>query len=122
MSKILVADDENDIVELITMALENHGHIVHPFYAGDEIIAELKKSDYDLVIMDILMPGIDGFNIQLKLNEDKKLKNTPVIIISALQPASSLFEKFEQVKGFIVKPFDPEELVKKVEEVLKSSK
>jgi len=118
MAEILIADDEEDILELLTFALEKKGHNISTVTDGGIVIDELKKKKYELVIMDIMMPNLDGFNIALNLSKDEELRNIPVIMISALKPAKDLFEKFSQVKGFFTKPFETDLLVLKVDEIL----
>jgi DNA-binding response OmpR family regulator len=118
MAKILIADDERDIVELLKIVLEQDGHKVAAFDHGQKALDEIKRNPYDLLILDIMMPGIDGFSIQLTLQKDEKLKNIPIIIMSALQPAKSLFDSSGQVKAFFVKPFDPKLIVDRVREIL----
>ncbi|MFH1283041.1 MAG: response regulator [bacterium] len=122
MAKILIVDDDKDVVEFTKFALEKQGYEVVPIYNGNDGLIELKKKIYNLAILDIMLPGLDGFNIQLELDKDKILKNLPIIVISGLKPAEKLFERFTQVKGFFLKPFNIKDLISRVEEILKTDK
>jgi len=118
MAHILVADDEEDIVELLRVALEGNGHRVTAVYNGDEVLKALEAAPCDVVLMDIMLPGRDGYNLQIELSAHERFKNIPVIVITALEPARVLFEKFSQVKAYVTKPFDPHIIIDKVNEIL----
>jgi DNA-binding response OmpR family regulator len=121
MKKILIADDEPEIIDLVTTLFETQGFTVVSTSYGSQLLALFEKERPDLVIMDVMMPGIDGYSLQLNLSQEEDSKHTPVIIISALSASKTLFDKFEQVKGFFVKPFNTDELSKKVKEILKNN-
>lgn len=116
--KVLVADDEEEIVELLTVALEGAGYAVVSTIHGSRIPGLVEKEKPDLMILDVMMPGIDGYSLQLQFAENKSTKDIPVIIMTALPASRKLFERFPQMKHFVSKPFETEEITKKVQELL----
>ena len=80
MSKILVCDDDREIVEAIEIYLTQEGYEVLKAYDGEEAIQTLKKEHVDLLIMDVMMPRLDGIRATLKIREENSL---PIIILSA---------------------------------------
>ena len=81
MAYLLVADDEQNIVELISRFAEHEGHTVDTAGTGAEAVSLCRRNDYDLIILDIMMPEMDGFTVCKKIREEKA---TPVIMLSAL--------------------------------------
>jgi len=118
VKKILVADDEQEIIDLLKCTLEMGGYKVSSISHGGQIPLVLKNEKPDLLILDVLLPGLDGYSLQLYLSQQEDTKDLPVIVASALPAARALFEKFPQVKMFFDKPFEPELLLKKVKEIL----
>jgi CheY-like chemotaxis protein len=116
--KILIADDEEEIIELLETALTPAGYSVVSTSNGSKLFDLIKKEQPGLLILDVLMPGFDGYSLQLHLSQEEFTKNLPVIIITALPAARTLFDKFQQVKFFVTKPFSTDEMVKKVKEIL----
>jgi CheY-like chemotaxis protein len=115
--KILIADDEEEIIELLRTALELAGYEVLGISSGSKLFELIENSKPDLLILDVLMPGFDGYSMQLHLSQYESTKNIPVIVITALPAARTLFEKFPQVKLFLTKPFNTDTIVKKVNEI-----
>jgi DNA-binding response OmpR family regulator len=109
--KILIADDDEGIVDLLQCAFEGAGFTVLSCLTGSKMIDMVHKQRPDLIILDLMMPGIDGYSLQIKLDADESTRTTPVIIITALPAARSLFAAFPQVKLFVHKPFDTTEFV-----------
>src|SRR5438128_2287238 len=118
MPKILIADDEPEVVQFCTLLLQQQNYTVLSTDTGPKTIEKLKEEKPDLLILDIMLPGVDGYTIQLQMSEDKNLRSIPVIIITALKPAKDLFNKFVQVKGFLSKPFDAQDLLNMVKQIL----
>lgn len=115
--KILIADDEAEIRQLIKLYLENEGYEVTEAKDGNEAILKLHSMTPDLCILDIMMPGIDGYQVLKKLRSDS---NIPVIILSAKDADS------EKILGlnlgaddYISKPFNPLELVARVNSAMR---
>lgn len=119
MSKLLVVDDEYQIRQIIKKYAEFEGHTVEEAVDGMEAIEICRKNTYDLIIMDVMMPELDGFSA---CREIRKFTNTPVIMLSARG------EEYDKIHGFelgsddyVVKPFSPKELMMRVNAVIKRS-
>jgi CheY-like chemotaxis protein len=118
MAKILVAEDESDIRELIRHVLMADGHEVRECASGPEALAALEKESVDLLLLDVMLPGMDGHTLQLRLSQAERTRSLPVIVLSALGFAKDMFAKFPQVREFIVKPFHTDDLLAAVRRVL----
>ena len=107
MKKILVVDDEIDVVEVVEMILELEGYKVLKAYDGKEALAAVEKEIPDLVILDIMMPEIDGVEVCRRFRANEKLNNVPIVMFSAKISAYDKKESFEAgADGFISKPFN----------------
>ena len=107
MANILVCDDDKDIVEAISIYLEQEGYTIFKAYDGLEAINVLRSQKVDLLIIDIMMPKLDGIRATLKIREENPL---PIIILSA---------KSEDADDYVTKPFNPLELVARVKSQLR---
>ena len=117
MAKILVCDDDKDIVEAIDIYLTQDGHQVLEAYDGIEAVEILKKESVDLLIMDIMMPRMDGIRATLKIREKH---NIPIIILSAKsEDADKILGLNIGADDYITKPFNPLELVARVKSHLR---
>jgi len=116
---ILVADDEEEIIELLKLALEPSGYAVTGTTHGSRLPMLIKKEKPVLLFLDVMLPGIDGYSLALQLSQDKDTMDIPIVVLTALPAARSLFEKIPQVKCFINKPFDSDEVLEKVKTILK---
>ena len=116
--KILIVDDEAELVELVKIRLESSGYEVISANSGLEGLSKAVNESPDVIILDIAMAEMDGYTMLQKVREDEKIKDTPVIMLTAYSKMKSLFE-MEGVSDYIVKPFDPKDFLKKVENVLK---
>lgn len=117
MSKILIVDDDPHIRELVRVFLRNEGFDVYEASDGIEALSKLQEIKVDMVILDIMMPNMDGWQLCRKLREDYDF---PILMLTAKGETS------EKVKGFklgtddyLVKPFDPLELVMRVKALLR---
>ncbi len=120
MAKILVVDDEKMIREVIREYSEFNGHIVEEAENGMEAVGLCKLNDYDLIIMDIMMPKLDGFSA---CKEIKKFKDVPIIMLSARGEEYDKLFGFELgIDDYVVKPFSPKELMARVNAVLQRSR
>lgn len=115
--KILVVDDEDNIVELIKMYLGNEGYLVESASDGEAAIAKFHTERPELVILDIMLPGMDGWDV---CREIRKKSSAPIIMLTAKD------EEFDKVLGlelgaddYLTKPFSPRELVARVKAVLR---
>ncbi|QIB70263.1 response regulator transcription factor [Aminipila butyrica] len=116
MSKLLVVDDEIKIREVIKEYAEFNNYQVDEAADGMEAIGLCKLNDYDLIILDVMMPKLDGFSTCKEL---RKFKDTPVIMLSARGEEYDKLFGFELgVDDYVVKPFSPKELMARVHAVL----
>ena len=120
MYNILVVDDEVRIRSIIKKYAEFEGHTVTEAGDGMEAVRLCRKNEYDIVIMDIMMPELDGFSAA---REIRKNSNVPIIVLSARG------EEYDKINGFnigiddyIVKPFSPKELMLRIEAIMKRTK
>ena len=112
MSKILVCDDNKDIVEAIDIYLTQEGYEILKAYNGEEAIKVLKEEDVDLLIIDVMMPRLDGIRATLKIREEMSL---PIIILSAKsEDADKILGLNIGADDYMTKPFNPLELVARV--------
>ena len=117
MAKILVCDDDKDIVEAIDIYLTQEGYEVLKAYDGDEAIKVLKRNEVDLLIIDVMMPRLDGIRATLKIRENMSL---PIIILSAKsEDADKILGLNIGADDYITKPFNPLELVARVKSQLR---
>lgn len=120
MSKILVVDDEFRIREIIKKYATFEGYEVMEAADGMAAIELANKEDFDLIIMDVMMPELDGFSA---CREIRKLSSTPIIVLSARGEEYDRIHGFELgIDDYVVKPFSPKELMMRVGAVLKRSK
>ena len=113
--KVLVIDDEPEMLALVKYTLEHSGFEVHTCDNGRTAWDEIVKVKPDVLVLDVMLPGIDGYSLQLKMSQDPATKSLPIVILTALEPSKTLFQKFPQVVGFMTKPFKTEELLKTVQ-------
>jgi CheY-like chemotaxis protein len=118
MATILIADDESDIRDYARSVLERNGHRVLEAASGPAALSALAVEKPDLLLLDVMLPGMDGHTLQMHLSSDERLKNLPVIVVTALDFTQEMFAKFPQVKGFLAKPFTPVQLDQAVRQVV----
>ncbi len=117
MYHILVVDDESRIRAIIRKYAEFEGHTVTEAADGMEAVLLCRKNDYDLVIMDIMMPELDGFSA---CREIRKIKQTPIIMLSARGEEYDRINGFEVgIDDYVIKPFSPKELMLRVDAIMK---
>ena len=117
MFKILVCDDDKEIVEAIEIYLTQEGYEVLKAYDGEEAIQTLKKEHVDLLIMDVMMPRLDGLRATLKIREENSL---PIIILSAKsEDADKILGLNIGADDYVTKPFNPLELVARAKSQLR---
>lgn len=120
MKKIFVVDDEAHIRELIRLYLEKESYEVEEFEGGEAVIKRIKNCIPDLVLLDLMMPGIDGYDT---LKEIKKVADIPFIMVTAKEDTMDKIIGLELgADDYIVKPFDGKELVARIKAVLRRSK
>ena len=116
MAKILIVDDEVKIRQIIRKYAEFEGYDVLEAKDGMEAISLCRQEDFDLIIMDVMMPELDGFSA---CGEIRKFKNIPVIMLSARGEEYDRIHGFEVgIDDYVVKPFSPKELMMRVKVVI----
>ena len=117
MAKVLVCDDDKEIVEAIDIYLTQEGYEVFKAYDGQEALEVLKKESVDLLVIDVMMPRLDGIRATLKIREEN---NIPIIILSAKsEDADKILGLNVGADDYVTKPFNPLELVARVKSQLR---
>jgi len=114
--KILIVDDEPAILSLVKFTLEGGGFEVHTCDSGRRAAEAIDEVKPDLVLLDVMLPGVDGYSLMTSFSQDPAKKAMPVILLTALESARVLFQKFPQVAGFMTKPFKPSDLLRTVQD------
>lgn len=116
MAKILITDDEPDIRQLICRFANAIGYETCEAVNGEEAVELCQKYDFDLIVMDVMMPGIDGFSACEKIRESKDI---PVLMLSARGAEYDKLRGFEAgVDDYVVKPFSPKELMARIQVII----
>ena len=113
--KILVLDDEKHVVTYLTTLLRKKGYEAIPALSAEEALETARREKPDLVVTDLLMPKKTGTDFARKLSRDKELKDTPIIVVSALAGRDLAVRK---AKAVFDKPIDPDMFIAAVEEAL----
>jgi sigma-B regulation protein RsbU (phosphoserine phosphatase) len=107
-AKILIVDDQEENCAVLQRRLEKEGHTCAAVFDGATALERLAAEDFDLVLLDIMMPGIDGREVLRRIKTDEKLRHLPVIMISALDQIESVVACIEQgAEDYLPKPFNP---------------
>lgn len=123
MSKILVIDDDLAINELIKVNLELAGHEIFQAYDGVQGFALCKQEMPALVILDVMMPGVDGFTVAQRIRKNEETKDIPILMLTALSQLNDKVNGFNiGVDDYLVKPFEMEELQVRVRALLKRTR
>lgn len=119
--KIFIVDDEQSIVTLLTYNMEKAGYETEVAYDGNEAITMAMTNQYDLIILDVMLPGVDGLEVCKTLRQNKV--ETPILILTARE------DEFDKVLGlelgaddYITKPFSPREIVARVKAILRRAR
>ena len=119
MPKIMVVDDEPDLVRLVQFRLEREGWEVITATDGLSALGKAMDEHPDLIFLDVMMPGMDGFEVLEQIRSRRGIHKTPVVMLTAkgtttdLEKARSLY-----VQHYVIKPFDPDKLVATAKKVL----
>jgi len=118
--RILIVDDEKDIRELLSFQLQQHGFIAETANNGEEALEKIEEKAPDLIILDLMMPKMDGAEVCRVLKREEKTRRIPIIMLTAKS------EEIDRVVGFelgaddyVAKPFSPRELALRVKAILK---
>lgn len=119
MKKILIVDDEQDIVESLKFVLEGNDYICYCAYNGEDGLKLAKELMPDLIILDVMMPRINGYKISRLLKFDSKYKDIPILMVTARsQEEDKLIGEETGADEYITKPFDLDEVLKTVNKYL----
>jgi two-component system cell cycle response regulator len=117
--KVLIVDDELFNVDYLQQELEDHNYQITTAFNGKEALEKIRKEQPDLVLLDLMMPVLDGFAVLSEVKADNDLRNIPVIIISAATDSRSIVKGIKQgADDYLTKPVDAGLLVQKVREYL----
>ncbi len=117
MSKILIVDDEPNIVNVLREYAEYEGFVVDCSFDGVQALNRFEKQNYDCVIIDVMMPNLNGFDTVRSM---KEIKNTPIIIMSARTQEEDKLQGFALgADDYITKPFSPKEVMARLKAILK---
>ena len=122
MPRVLIVDDQAEIREITTTVLESEGYQVAAMAAGSHAVEALGNEPFDLVLLDINMPGMDGWQTLRMIRADDRLSDLPVVMFSV---KGELSDKVQSLKdgasGYITKPFVVDELLARVKRVLEAT-
>jgi len=120
MAKIMIVDDEPNVVFLVKKMLTKEGYEVIGANSGEDALELLKGVKPDLILLDIMMPKLSGWEVLEEIMRDDNLRKVPVAMFTVKQPTPELLrkERVEGLVGYITKPFTSEKVVKSVKEIL----
>ncbi|MBW7455032.1 response regulator transcription factor [Paenibacillus sepulcri] len=119
LHRILVVDDEERIRRLLKMYLEKEGYSIEEAEDGESALRLATASDFDLILLDVMLPGIDGIEVCTRL---RQVKATPVIMLTAKGEEMNRVQGFEVgADDYVVKPFSPREVIYRVKAILRRS-
>nr|MBU1328603.1 response regulator [Candidatus Omnitrophota bacterium] len=118
--KILIIDDEEDIQKLLKIRLEQEGFIVITASDGEKGVKSAELETPDLILLDIMMPVVDGYSCLKEIRRIQKIKDTHVLMMSGKEEEKvrDLFA-FQKISGYLEKPFELDDLIAKIKEILK---
>lgn len=118
--RILLVDDEVELVEMVKMRLEANDYDVICAYDGQEAVKAARKEIPDLIILDVMIPKLDGYKVCKTLKTDAKCKNIPIALFTArAQESDKKTGKEAGADAYIIKPFEPQTLLSTVKQLLK---
>lgn len=118
--KILVVEDEEDILELLRYNLVREGYQVTGSLSGEDALRKARSEAYHLILLDLMLPGIDGLEVAKRLKADTKTKNIPIMILTAKGEEADIVTGLELgADDYVTKPFSPRVLVARVRAALR---
>ncbi len=120
MSKILIVDDEPHTIEMFKFRLESSGYSVDVASSGIDALKRIGENRPDLILLDVMMPHIDGYEVCRRIKADKKTKDIPIVIFTAVGHDDLAKRSMDAgASSFITKPFDGNALLQIIKKVLK---
>jgi len=121
-TKILVVDDETDVLLIVRTTLENEGFDVVTASNGPDGLELTKETKPDLIVLDVMMPGMDGFEVLQRLKDDEATCLIPVLMLTGVSDRAKIQEALASgIDYYIVKPFEITDLLQKIRVVLRQS-
>jgi two-component system, OmpR family, phosphate regulon response regulator PhoB len=118
--RILLIEDEQDIITTLTFRLESEGYDVTTAMDGEDGLDKVKKENPDLILLDLMLPKMNGYKVCVLLKSDSKFKDIPIIIFTARAEEADRKKSEESgADAYITKPFEPPILLGKIKELLK---
>jgi two-component system response regulator VicR len=118
--KVIIIEDEPAMIQLVTLILENRGYEVIGATGGSEGLELIAQENPDLVLLDLMMPGMNGWDVYQQMKSDDYMKTIPVIVVTA--KATNIDKvlglHIAKVQDYITKPFSPAELLSSIDKVL----
>src|SRR5438045_4548208 len=119
--KILAVDDERHIVRLVEVNLQRAGYEVVTAFDGKEALEKVESENPDLIVLDVMMPYMDGFEVLQNLRKNPSTRELPVIMLTAKAQDADVFRGWQSgVDCYLTKPFNPMELISFVKRIFKS--
>ncbi|HLA41742.1 MAG TPA: response regulator transcription factor [Candidatus Glassbacteria bacterium] len=118
--KILVVEDEDDILELVTYNLVREGYQVEGVRTGEDALASVNRYTPDLIVLDLMLPGVDGMEVCRQIRSNHKLQNVPLVMLTAKSEESDIVSGLELgADDYVTKPFSPKVFLARVRAVLR---
>jgi two-component system phosphate regulon response regulator PhoB len=119
---ILVVEDEEDILELVSFNLKKEGYLVKGVTSGEEALKEARRNIPSLIILDLMLPGVNGFDVCKSLKSDPKTQSVPIVMLTARSEEADIIIGLELgADDYLTKPFSPRELIARVRAILRRS-
>lgn len=118
--RILCIEDEPDMIDLIRIILSRRGYTIEGAGGGQDGLRKVRETKPDLVLLDLMMPDLDGWEVYQQMKADEKTRHIPVIVVTAKAQSIDkvLGLQIAKVDDYIAKPFSPDELIESVQRVL----
>ncbi|HSG67436.1 MAG TPA: response regulator [Bacteroidales bacterium] len=121
--QILVVEDEEDILELVSFNLKKQGYQVRGVTSGEEALQEVRRKIPSLIILDLMLPGVDGYDVCKSLKNNPRTKAVPIVMLTARSEEADIVIGLELgADDYLTKPFSPRELIARVRAILRRSK
>jgi len=118
--RILVVDDEEDILELVRYNLVKEGYQVTGALTGEDALKKARAEVFDLIMLDLMLPGIDGLDVAKKLKNDKKTEHVPIVMLTAKGEEADIVTGLELgADDYVTKPFSPRVLIARIRAILR---
>lgn len=120
---ILIIEDEQDIIELLTYNLEQEGYTISFSTSGEEALSMVRRKSPDLILLDLMLPGVDGLEVCRNLKQDPSTREVPIIMLTAKSEDSDVISGLEiGADDYIPKPFSPKVLIARIRSVLRRNR